>query len=197
MRGRGTEDQAITRLLNGLRRATRLVALVGGCLLLVSVAMVVAEILLRRLAGTSVPGVHELSGYGLALVATWAFSYALTERATVRIDLIQSRLTTPMRAVLDTLALGATACVAIVVAYLAWPVLERSIAQGARANTPLETPLWIPQTLWVAGWAWFAVVATVLFVCAGLALVSGRYDQVQAFAGMDGGATDDDGATTP
>ena len=173
----------ITAIVAGLRRATRAVALVGGLVLLITVVLVVAEILLRRLAGTTVPGVHEVSGYGLALVATWSFAYALTEQAHVRIDLIQARLAAPLRAVLDVLALGTTAAVAIIVAYLAWPVLDRSISAGSTANTPLETPLWIPQSLWVAGWAWFALVASALFACAALALIQGRTGVVTAIAG--------------
>ena len=174
---------AVAVIVGHVRRATRALALVGGVVLLACVGLVVAEILMRRLVGQTLHGVHELSGYALALVATWSFAFALTEQAHVRIDVIQARLASPLRALLDTVALGTTAAVALTMAWLAWPVLARSLAQGARANTPLETPLWIPQALWVAGWGWFALVAWVLFACAVVALVTGRPGVVEGFAG--------------
>ena len=178
------EIAGVARIVGIVRRATRAVALVGGVTLLVTVAMVVLEIGLRKLAGTSLSGVHELSGYMLALVATWSFAYALAEQAHVRIDLMSARLAGAPRAALDTLALATTAAVAVAIAILAWPVLERSLAQGSHANTPMETPLWIPQSLWVAGWAWFALVACVLTGCAAVALARGQFTQVDGFAGI-------------
>ncbi|MCB9959360.1 MAG: TRAP transporter small permease [Rhodospirillaceae bacterium] len=184
------EVAGVARIVGLVRRAARAVALVGGVLLLASVAMVVVEIGLRKLAGTSLGGVDELSGYMLALVATWSFAYALAEQAHVRIDLISARLAATPRAVLDTLALATTAAVAVAIAILAWPVLERSLAQGSHANTPMQTPLWIPQSLWVAGWAWFALVACVLTACAAVALASGSISQVDGFAGIRTGEGD-------
>ena len=53
-------------------------------------------------------------------------------------------------------------CVVLLIAYQCWPVLQKTIERGSRANTPLETPLWIPQGIWFAGWAWFALSATAL-----------------------------------
>ncbi len=41
-------------------------------------------------------------------------------------------------------------------------MLQKTLERGSRANTPLETPLWIPQGIWFAGWAWFALSATAL-----------------------------------
>ena len=43
-----------------------------------------------------------------------------------------------------------------------WQVLGKSLAGNATANTPLETPLWIPQSIWLAGWFWFAAASLVL-----------------------------------
>ena len=44
-----------------------------------------------------------------------------------------------------------------------WHVLDESLLFDSRASTPLQTPMWIPQGLWLAG---LAVFAGVTFACA-------------------------------
>jgi hypothetical protein len=54
-------------------------------------------------------------------------------------------------------------------------VLEESIEFQSRANSPLGTPLWIPQTLWLAGLGAFAIVALAMALhAAWLLLATGR-----------------------
>ena len=76
------------------------------------------------------------------------------------------------------------ASVAVVIAYRVWPVLAKSIKHNSTANTTLETPLWIPQSLWLAGWVWFALSAVVIaFAVLGFVL-KGQFDDVNETAGM-------------
>ena len=100
------EIAGVARIVGIVRRATRAVALVGGVMLLVTVAMVVLEIGLRKLAGTSLSGVHELSGYMLALVATWSFAYALAEQAHVRIDLLRDGFPLKIKYLVELVGIG-------------------------------------------------------------------------------------------
>src|SRR3989454_7649898 len=51
-------------------------------------------------------------------------------------------------------------------------VFAESLARGARAMTPLATPMWIPQGLWVIGLAGFLVSCAVFVVFAVRALRS-------------------------
>jgi hypothetical protein len=44
-------------------------------------------------------------------------------------------------------------------AYMAWRTLSDSLLFGSVSSTPLQTPLWIPQSLWVAGLLVFALAA--------------------------------------
>jgi hypothetical protein len=46
-------------------------------------------------------------------------------------------------------------------AYRALLTLDETILFDSIANTPLQTPLWIPQGLWAAGMVFFAVAAVV------------------------------------
>jgi hypothetical protein len=66
--------------------------------------------------------------------------------------------------------------------------LEKTLSTGARANTPLETPLWIPQTLWWLGWVWFAMSATILLVSVAVRFATSDYKSVDQIAGARGEA---------
>ena len=172
------------RIAEGLRRANRLVAVALGLLLALTALFVIADVALRA-AGRSLGGSDEISGYVMAIVTSWGLGFALGELAHVRIDLVRRRVASAARAALDLLALGATAAVAAVVAWRAWAVLGKSLARGSRANTPLETPLWIPQGLWWAGLLWFAIVAILCLVLAIALLARGERAAMERVAGTE------------
>ena len=155
---------ALDRLVAFVGHVSRWLALAAGVLLLAAVGLIVAEVVLRGVFGHSIGGAHELSGYVMALAASWSFAYALVEKAHIRIDVLYLRLPPMARIVLDILALSALALVSSLIVVHAWGVLATTLKQGSLANTPLQTPLWIPQTLWFAGFAWFAVAVAVLLV---------------------------------
>lgn len=171
------------RLLTGLRVANRAVGVLLGMLLAATVAFVLADVVMRQI-GRSLGGSDELSGYAMAVLASWGLAVSLTERAHVRIDLVRQGLSARGRAAVDMLALAALAGIAVLVAYQAWPVLEKTLARGSRANTPLETPLWIPQSLWFGGWLWFALCAVLTLVAAALLLARGDLVRLESEIGM-------------
>ena len=177
----------MTSLASLLRRINDRLAILVGLVLLTCVAFTLVEIIARRLGG-SLGGVDEISGYVMAVTTSWGISYALTEQAHVRIDLLRQRLVPLGRAVFDIISLICLSGTAIVVAWRGWGVLEKTLSTGARANTPLETPLWIPQTLWWAGWVWFALSASVLLVSVLVSFLASDYKSVDAIAGARGEA---------
>jgi len=193
------------RLLERLRRANALVATGVGVLLVLTAAYILVEIVLRQL-GRSFGGSDEIAGYVMAITASWGLGYALVELAHVRIDLVHRRLPGAGRALLDVVAIAALALTVALVAFQCWPVLEKSLSRGSRANTTLETPLWVPQGLWFGGWLWFAATALIMLVAAvGLLLQRRREpfdrwfaaaDEVAALAADDPTGTARDGSTT-
>ena len=173
------------RLLQGLRRANAAAALAVGALLALTALFILADILLRRVGG-GLGGSDEIAGYVMAITASWGLGYALLEGAHVRIDLLHRRVPGTARATLDLVAIGALAATVALVAFQCWPVLEKSLARGSRANTPLETPLWIPQALWFGGWLWFAASALLMLVAALGLLAAGRRESFDRhFAATD------------
>lgn len=173
-------EQAV---LAALRRANRLAALICGVALAGCAGFILVEIVLRQTGG-GLGGTDEISGYVMAATTAWGFGYALLERAHVRIDLLRGAMPSPARVLFDLAAVLALAFVAAVLAVQSWPVLARSLEHGSRANTPLETPLVIPQALWWSGLVWFAVMAAALVMVACLALLRGRRASAQAAIGV-------------
>ncbi|GGF05652.1 TRAP transporter small permease subunit [Stappia taiwanensis] len=168
----------ITQTLAALRRINHVLAVATGVVLLVTAGFVILDITLRQFA-LSFGGSDEISGYVMAGLASWGLSYALTELAHVRIDLIRLQLRQGGRALMDLFAMTVMAGTVTLIAMKSWPVLEKTLTRGSRANTPLETPLWIPQAVWFSGWVWFAVSSCILVLLAAILLF--RRD----FAGVD------------
>ncbi|MDB6177179.1 TRAP transporter small permease [Paracoccus sp. Z330] len=163
----------IQNLQGAVTRANRAVALILGVALVLTVLFILSDVILRKLGAGSLGGSDEISGYVMAAVASWGMACALIERAHVRIDVIRHKLSRPGRAAMDLFAMIVTNATVILIAWHCWPVLQKTLERGSRANTPLETPLWIPQGIWFSGWVWFALCATVL-TFAGIAHLRAR-----------------------
>ena len=168
-----------------VQRANRFFAMAVGAALLGCVGFILLDVVLRPL-GLSFGGTDEISGYVMAGATSWGMAYTLTVMAHVRIDLLRIRLGRSLRVALDLLSLGLLAVVAVFVAWKGWEVVARSIANDARANTVLETPLWIPQALWWSGWAWFGICAILLWIAALGLILAHRADAAEAIVGTGG-----------
>lgn len=170
------------RLLALMRRLNRGVAMLIGILLLLCVVFILAEIVIRKL-GASLGGTDEISGYVMAIVTSWGMGFALLELSHVRIDFLRGRVNALGRSLFDLLSMTVLSATITVIAFRSWPVVERSIINGSRANTPLETPLQLVQIPWFAGWVWFAVVAWVTLVAAVLLVLRGEFSRSEAAIG--------------
>lgn len=172
-------------LLSWLQRTNERLAIAAGALLLISVIVTLFDIIARPFQ-MSLGGTDELSGYAMAIATSWGISYALTRMAHVRIDMLRARCASRGQALFDAVAIVSLAGVAVVIAYRVWPVLAKTIKFNSTANTTLETPLWIPQSLWLAGWMWFAMSSIIIAISVLIYLVSGKYEDINDIAGMRG-----------
>lgn len=159
-------------LINKLRALNKGVAVLVGVGLLGCAGFVLLDIILRQL-GHGLGGTEEIAGYAMALATSWGMSFTLLELGHVRIDLLRSRVNSFGRALFDVFAMVVMTGVIVFIAIKAWPVVERSLVNGSRANTPLETPLAWVQMPWFLGWVWFAVMSC-LVTLAALSLVAKR-----------------------
>jgi TRAP-type C4-dicarboxylate transport system permease small subunit len=116
------------------------------------------DIVARRLFNHSVQGVNELGAYLLAIVSAFGFSSALLQKAHSRVDFLFPRMPSWLVSALNLAAAVSLFGLAVFSVYEGWHVLDESLLFDSRASTPLQTPLWIPQGLWLAGLGVFAGV---------------------------------------
>ena len=167
---------------NAFEPAARFIAVAGGYWLMLIAVATCVEVISRKVFAFSLLGVDEVGGYTLAVLAALGFSYALVDRAHTRIDFMIGRLPTSIRAAANVLAMITLAAMALFAVWRGINVLMESLEFQSRAPTPLQTPLWIPQTFWLAGLAFFALVATALALHAGVLMVRDR-ERLNTFYG--------------
>ena len=175
------------RLLELAHRLARYGAWVAGALIIAAAVLIGIDIAMRKLFSTSIGGASELSGYVLAISASWGFALTLLDRAHIRIASLYVVLPVPIRALLDVIGL---LVMLGFVGYLTWQcnhVFMQTFELGSRALTPIATPLVYPQFLWLVGMVYFLLVIVLLLVRALIAFVTGDFDTVQRIAGSRSG----------
>ena len=183
----------LERIYRVLDRISLWAVWLGGFALLVAAFMIVVEVIGRKIGGTAflgiampsfrVPGSDEYSAYIFAGATTWAYAYCLIHRGHIRIDALYNLLPARLRAVLDVIALALLAFYMTFLTERTWDLYFKTLAKGSKAATPQQTPLWLPQGVWVTGLTFFTVVTIFLCLYALICLLSGRTAQVQALAG--------------
>lgn len=117
------------------------------------------EMLGRKLLGFSLQGVDEIGSYTYGIVGAFGFAYTLITRSHTRVDFLLSRFAPRPRSLLNLLAMLSLTAFALLCLWRGAHVVLDSIDLGSTAATPLATPMWIPQSIWLAGYAMFALVA--------------------------------------
>ena len=151
--------QAPLKWFGSIARVCAIVA--GWALMAISVAMCV-EILGRKYFGFSLKGLDEIGGYMLAGVCAFGFAYTLSTRSHMRVTLLFPYVSAAVQALLNVFAMLTLAAMA---AFCAWrggfEVLD-VLTSGKHSNSPLQAPLWVPETIWLAGMVLFAVGAILM-----------------------------------
>jgi TRAP-type mannitol/chloroaromatic compound transport system permease small subunit len=152
--------QSVWRVLDLLFTGTGYLA---GALYLVLAFFVTYDVLARKwgsyLGLPTTRVTDEISGYMLALAATWGFAYALRTDAHVRVDVLFPYMGRRLRATMDSLALLLMAAFAFVISWKIWALVLDSLETGMRSSTYLLTPLYIPQGILGVGFSLLALAA--------------------------------------
>jgi len=149
-------DNPISRVVEPVARWAAI--LCGWGVLVLSVAITI-EILGRKLFAFSFHGIDDIGGYTLAITATIGASYTMAMRGHTRVDVFLVRMPDGLQRVLNVLAMLSMAVFAVFAAWRGSVVLMESIEFQSVATNPLQTPLWQPQSLWLAGIGLFAAIA--------------------------------------
>jgi len=173
----------LDKMEQSLRSVSRLGVWCGGLMMLAATLIIGAEVVLRKIFLLSLGGADEMASYALAIGTVWALSFALIERAHIRVDAVYARLPKRLGAAFDILALVSVLAFTSVLTWFAAHVFLTSWNFDATANTPIGTPLWIPQGLWVLGLVVFVLTTTVLILRTTVAFLAGDIDTVTSIAG--------------
>ena len=174
----------LDRLLRLDERIARIAVWVGGALMIFSACMVTVDVLLRKFLSVTLGGADEISGYLFAIATVWAFSYAALHRVNVRIDALYTHFPRPLRAVLDLFGLALLMGFVLLLTWRAALLFADTIANWSRSITPLQTPLAIPQSLWLAGLVLFSITLLLILTASVVALSRGDLARVQRLAGV-------------
>ncbi|HET6468030.1 MAG TPA: TRAP transporter small permease [Geminicoccaceae bacterium] len=170
-------------VLRAMERVARVGVWLGGGALIALSFVVTIEVVLRKVFLIGLSAATELSAYALAVGTAWAYSFALLQRSHVRVDAVVRLL--PKRAVvwIDLLAHASLTWFAGMLLWHGYGAFQASVDLRARAMTPLGTPLWIPQGLWVLGLLVFLVTCLAVLAHALRLLAAGRTAEVNGLIG--------------
>lgn len=170
-------------LLKKSERISQFAAWGSGTILFLASIMIAVEVVLRKAFAISMGGADELSSYALAISCSWGFGYALFKKAHIRIDVIYVRVPPMVRNIMDLLALVLFGLYMVILSYFAFSVVSTSFSKSSVANTPLATPLWIPQGLWLLGIVGFTITIFLILTGTVYYLSTGRRSEANKLSG--------------
>jgi len=143
---------------------SRILAWIGGALILGSALLVTVEVVIRKFFGMSLAGADEISGYAFGVATSLGFAFALFERAHIRVDALFLILPRFLRIILNLFGLALLIGFAGIITIMAWDLVADTLKHGSSSITPMRTPLAIPQIPWLTGWVLFVAAGVLLFV---------------------------------
>src|SRR5712691_3305715 len=152
------------KLMIQVRRWTHWGLWFGGALILLAAVLIGIDVLMRKFLARSIGGADELAGYSLAIGTAWGLGAALVDRAHIRIDSLYILFPNKLRLALDLAALALFIAFFALMARHGLGVVDQSWISGSRSQSSLETPVVIPQLLWILGLLGFVVVGVLLFL---------------------------------
>ncbi len=174
----------LDRLLGINERIAHLAVWVGGALMIFAAFMVTLDVLLRKFLSVTLGGADEISGYLFAIATVWAFSYAALHRVNVRIDALYTHFPRPLRAALDLLGLALLTGFVLLLTWRATLLFTDTVENWSRSITPLQTPLAIPQSLWLAGLLLFSFTLVLIMTASVVAIFRGDIAKMQRLIGV-------------
>lgn len=126
---------------------------VMAALCLISILSLIVLQMLARWTGEVFPGAPNYAGYAMAAASFFAFANALGRGAHIRVSILLNAVPKRAKWILEIWCFGLGAAIAAYFTYYAynfvyWSWKFNDVSQGQDAS-----PLWIPQSVMVAGGA--------------------------------------------
>jgi len=160
-----------SNLLFGMRAVTSItdriyfiMAFVCGLELLMLGFFITYQVVARKLGWVMAPATDVMSGYVLAMAATWAFSYSLRSGSHVRIDVLLPYMNNFIRGIADWTAVLAVAFFAYVTMTKMWSNVMDNYERGVVTNDYPLTPLFIPKIVVALGFTLLVITAVQMMI---------------------------------
>lgn len=159
----GSEALASSRTPIGYFRAfAGGLSTVGGALAALIMAFmtghILYEIILRSFFSSSTYVLDEFVGYGVAAMTFLALGDALSKRALIQVSFLIDWVQAPaVKLMLRLTCIVLTFGLVVFLSLQFWKTISRNFVRGATSETMAEVPLWIPESLLLAGLLIFAV----------------------------------------
>lgn len=151
------------RFLKILNQISQSAAIIAGLMILAAVLLISAETVLRKAFSISLGGVDEITSYILAISCSFSMSYAFIKQSHIRVEILYQSLKKHQYK-LDLLAILSLAVFSFTLSYFGYKIVYFSIIKNSLANTPLQTPLALPQFIWLVGFVFFSFVLLSYFI---------------------------------
>lgn len=174
----------LERLLTNTRTLSLWLTWIGGTLIVLSAFLVTLEVFLRKLFNVSIGGADEISGYAFGVATALALSFALFERAHIRVDALLGAIPKALHGVVNLFGMVLLIGFALVIVYNVWSMVGDTLSNGSRSITPMRVPLAIPQIPWLLGWAFFVFSGVLLCLVALKRMAQGDHAGTQDLIGV-------------
>ncbi|KAE9628151.1 TRAP transporter small permease subunit [Parasedimentitalea maritima] len=171
-------------LLSRTQKLSLWLTWIGGTLIVLSAFLVTLEILLRKIFNISLGGADEISGYAFGVATSFALSFALFERAHIRVDALMGVIPRKLHSVINLLGLVLLVGFALVVTTMVWGMVGDTLKHSSRSITPMRVPLAYPQIPWLLGWVLFVISGVLLGLVAVKRFFTGDTTGVQELIGV-------------
>lgn len=179
-------ENALDPLIKAARRLSLYCAWAGGIIFFAAALLISFEVIIRKAFSMSTEGADELTGYGFAIAMTFAFGYALLERAHIRVDTGYLHLPPLWRAIFDLAASVLLLIFFALVLRYGWQVVADTWRLNAHSATPLHLPLIYPQFAWWLGLCLTVIVAVLLLLRAAIHILLGELEASRMLIGSRG-----------
>lgn len=145
------------------QRVSRILAWVAGAIILIGCGCLISiDVVTRALFKRGMVESFELSGYALAAAVGLGMAFTLTQKANIRVDILLDALPDPIRVACDIIASLSLTLIAATLAWYTFGTLQASWTMNAKSISTLQTPMYLPQSIWWVGLFWFACMSVLV-----------------------------------
>jgi TRAP-type C4-dicarboxylate transport system permease small subunit len=126
-------------------------AVLSGVSVLLILGLVCVEVIMRQGFNRSTMIADEIGGYLNVAVVFLGMAYTLREGGFIRVEILYDRLTGAFRRAADLFSIVVSLAFTLALGWYLASHVAYAWQHGTRANSVLQTPEWLPQSVTVLG----------------------------------------------